>query len=683
MQERRSAGVFPPPHPGVPRPDAGRFDTAETLRTVVLLLLLLLAACHHEAPSKPAALQPAAAKPAAATTDFESETLPSRNAYAGSERCKECHEKNYLRWTHDWHARALGKAGEKEVAGDFRDRHFRGEASEAWFSRRGGEYLVRTRGRDGTLGDYPVQWLIGAKRMQDPVTVFDDGRWQVLPVYFHITSGGKQPHQWVDYNSAKQGRVEADHPYFWTNFQRTANKECIECHATGLDVRYERSTHRWSTSFVDAGVACEACHGPGGRHAETKAKGDIIHPGHLAKELQLAICARCHGPREPLFPLLDWRDQFRPGQRYDDRYQALVITDSTERSGEFFADGRPNSSSFEYQALLQSRCFLRGGATCLSCHTAPHQEHAANEIKKDANASCSGCHAALTSHAAAHSHHRAATCVDCHMPKLLSGVLDHFPDHTLDIPNPENTVRHDVPNACNLCHADRKPADMQRSVESWWPEARSKQGRRFRLAEAIDEKTAAGSFGALTEVVRDGSETPTLRGAAALLLGQRFPREAASVLLPLLGERDQLVRSRFVEGLGYAQAREAGDAVAGLGNDPSIHVRQMAALVLASFRDPRGIAALQRLADDPETRALSRPHIMLAIDAANHGDLGRAQRELEFVVAEVPYATDALVMLGDIHARQGDMAAAKALFEEALRFNPRQKNALARLQVLH
>jgi HEAT repeat protein len=269
------------------------------------------------------------------------------------------------------------------------------------------------------------------------------------------------------------------------------------------------------------------------------------------------------------------------------------------------------------------------------------------------------------------------------MPKLLSGVLDHFPDHTLDIPNPENTVRHDVPNACNLCHADRKPADMQRSVESWWPEARSKQGRRFRLAEAIDEKTAAGSFGALTEVVRDGSETPTLRGAAALLLGQRFPREAASVLLPLLGERDQLVRSRFVEGLGYAQAREAGDAVAGLGNDPSIHVRQMAALVLASFRDPRGIAALQRLADDPETRALSRPHIMLAIDAANHGDLGRAQRELEFVVAEVPYATDALVMLGDIHARQGDMAAAKALFEEALRFNPRQKNALARLQVLH
>ena len=117
-------------------------------------------------------------------------------------------------------------------------------------------YVVRTRDRDGALGDYRVSWVIGGKRMQDPLTIFPDGRWQVLPVYYHVT--GKR---WVDYNEEKQGRVGPEHPFFWTNFRRNANHECLDCHTTGLDVRYDAASHAWSTHFADAGVACEDCHG--------------------------------------------------------------------------------------------------------------------------------------------------------------------------------------------------------------------------------------------------------------------------------------------------------------------------------------------------------------------------------------------------------------------------------------
>ena len=60
-------------------------------------------------------------------------------------------------------------------------------------SRRGGQFLTRTRDREGRLGDFRVEWVLGGKRMQDPLTVLPDGRWQVLPVYFHVTGG-----QWVD-----------------------------------------------------------------------------------------------------------------------------------------------------------------------------------------------------------------------------------------------------------------------------------------------------------------------------------------------------------------------------------------------------------------------------------------------------------------------------------------------------
>lgn len=622
-------------------------------------ILLLLAFCHRETPAPPRAAKEASW-----------ERPPSNDRYAGSETCKECHEKNYEHWTHDWHSRALSKAETPFVAGKFANAHFKGDSSEAWMSRHGADYVMRTRNREGQLLDYNVGWVIGGKRMQDAVTVFDDGRWQVLPVYFHVTGRG----DWVDYNEAKQGRVGPEHPHFWTNFKRTVNKECLECHATGVDVRYDRAAHSWSTTFADAGVACEACHGPGARHAETKAKRDIFRPS----KNDMSVCGRCHGPHEPLFPLLVGDRQFRPGQRYDDFYQALVITDGTERSGEFFADGRPSSSSFEYQAVTQSRCFLIGKATCLSCHTAPHQDHAANEVALDRG--CGDCHKNID---AAHSHHKSATCVDCHMPKLVSGVLDKFPDHALDIPNPLNTIRHDVPNACTNCHANKPPAELQKAIETWWPGAPARQARRTRLADAIDEKTRNASLAPLTAVIQDASEAPSLRGACAVLLAQRFPGDASRVLVPLLHDRDQLVRAKLVEALGYVHARETAEPIATLLNDPSIQVRELSAMVLASLGDGRGFDALEKLAADPNTRALFRPHVMLAINAANRGDYDRATRELEFAVDEVPYAVDALVLLGDIAARRGDFVKARSWFDEALRFNPSHRGALARLASLN
>jgi hypothetical protein len=223
---------------------------------------------------------------------------------------------------------------------------------------------------------------------------------------------------------------------------------------------------------------------------------------------------------------------------------------------------------------------------------------------------------------------------------------------------------------------------MQDAMERWWPDVRSRQQRRLTLAEAIDEKTAASSLVALSSVVADAREAPSLRGAAAILLAQRFPFAAHDAITPHLLDRSALARSRFIEALGYARDRRSADAVALCTTDGSIHVRQMAAIVLTSLGDPRGEPAIRQLADSPETHALIRPHIMLAIAAANRGDLYGAQRELEFVVGEAPYVTDSLVMLGDIRARRGDFTGARGWFEEALRFDPSHRGANARMKAL-
>ncbi len=641
--------------------------------SIVLAALVLTCRGQHER-----VVAKRAAQPSARRSEEDDGNLPSRDAYAGADACRDCHQEKFERWSKDWHARALSPAEPQYIVGDFANAHYRGASSEAWMQKRGDAFVMRTKGPGGKVAAFPVKYVVGGKRMQDTVTEFPDGRMQVLPVYFHVTGRGA----WVDYNEKKQGVVTEEHPFYWTNFRRTANHECFECHTTGLDVRYDRNTHQWSTSYSDAGVACESCHGPAARHAETKAKTDVIHPGHVDKKIALEICGSCHGPRDPIYPKFDRAHRYNAGDRYDDKFQPLVIVDGNQRSGEYFADGRPSSSSFEYQALLQSRCLLKGGATCLSCHTAPHQDHGVNELKPAAHAGCESCHASVVAQREQHSHHKNVSCESCHMPNVVTGVLDKFADHTIDIPNPVVTAEHDVPNACGECHEKKSPNELQATMRAWWPDIDRRQARRVRLANAIDEKTATASLPSLRAVIEDRGESNILRGACALLLGQRFPRAAAETLAPLLDDPDPLVRANFIEGLGHAHAMSAANDVAQHVEDSSVQVRQMAAMVLTSFNDPRGVAALQKLANDPATTTLVRPHMMLASQFARRGELDAAKAELQKVLAVMPYVPDALVMLADVDVRQGHRDEARASLEEALRFNPSHEGAKRRLAMM-
>src|SRR5262249_31939960 len=138
----------------------------------------------------------------------------SRDGFIGAAACAECHGKKHAAWQKSWHARALSRADGGAVVGNFRDAHFAGSSSEAWTHTRRDRFVMRTHGPDGALGDFAVDWVIGGKRMQDDLTIFGDGRWQVLPVYFQVTQ-----RRWVDYTEAKQGPLAPDHPFYWTNFR--------------------------------------------------------------------------------------------------------------------------------------------------------------------------------------------------------------------------------------------------------------------------------------------------------------------------------------------------------------------------------------------------------------------------------------------------------------------------------
>jgi len=629
--------------------------------------LLALAACNTRTATEHAAA-PDLAHARAATTPTTTPPTTTRDGYVGSAACLECHGKKRAGWQASWHARALARASTASVVGNFAGAHFSGASSEAWMSKKGSSDVMRTHGPDGALADFPVDWVIGGKRMQDALTVFPDGRWQVLPVYWQVTQ-----RRWVDYTESKQGPLAPDHPFYWTNLRRMANRECLDCHTTGLVVKFDRASKRWSTEMTDAGVACEDCHGPGARHADSTLAADIFSPKRAPKERVLDDCAACHGPRSPLFPLLDADHRFRPGQRYEDFYDPIVVLIGGKHSGDFFADARPKSSSFEYQALLQSACYRKGGATCTTCHTAPHEPHGADELRQPGDESCRGCHATELAAGSKHTGHgKPLSCLSCHMPKVVAGVLDHFADHAIDVPVPENRARHDVPDACSTekCHATWKPERVTAAWLKLWPNAATRAARRRRLADAFDEKTAADSGHALVDTIGDTGEAPTVRGAAAMVLAQRFPDHAAAIL-PLLADGSVTLRAKACEALGVARARGAADALYGRGSDEALPVRQAAALALLTLGDPRAEALLVRLAEDPESSHLMQPHVALARVALRAGDLARARTELETVARLTPYFAEALVELAKVAGKLGDDAAARAWIDDARYFGAR------------
>jgi hypothetical protein len=290
-----------------------------------------------------------------------------------------------------------------------------------------------------------------------------------------------------------------------------ANRECLDCHSTGLVVSYDRAAEILSTKFTEPGVACECCHGPGRRHAESGEPADIVHPRKVGAELGLAICGQCHGPREPIFPVLQAAHRFHPGRPYEDYYRVLMVR----------------------------------------------------------------------------------------------------------------------------------------------------------------------------AVLTDSSEAPTVRVAAATLLAVAYPREAVSILAPLLKDPERVLRAGIAYALGYLPLDEAQKAVSRvrpLLHDSYLPARESAALLLAFANAPDGEEALRMLANAPTSEDLPQPHYELAIRAGRRGAL--AEAELNKTLDRQFYHTFALVALADLYEARQQPELARQALAEAVRFGMRDSRVMQRLHMM-
>jgi hypothetical protein len=112
------------------------------------------------------------------------------------------------------------------------------------------------------------------------------------------------------------------------------------------------------------------------------------------------------------------------------------------------ADHTALRNSSEALDLAASPC---RGIKCTDCHDPHRADSRADEARSIA--ACAHCHEAQT--APAHSGHKTASCLDCHMPRMVMGIDHMVRTHRISSPTDPEVMGEAGPNACNLCHLDR------------------------------------------------------------------------------------------------------------------------------------------------------------------------------------------------------------------------------------
>jgi tetratricopeptide (TPR) repeat protein len=257
------------------------------------------------------------------------------------------------------------------------------------------------------------------------------------------------------------------------------------------------------------------------------------------------VCAQCHSLRDVTAP------GFRAGDDYFDHFMPILeYAQKVDKDPAYWADGRPRRFSNDALGLWQSRCFLEGAATCITCHLDPHVPDVDRnpQLAPTNNGLCLSCHSSIGTRLAEHTRHRVdgpgSSCIECHMPRTVFSIKARIRDHTISVPAPENTVRFGIPNACNACHEDRNASWAVKALQAWGSPAAGGQ-RLARRAEAFTaaRKGEPAAEAALIALLARADEPPLVRANAAGYLRRFDGPRARSALVSVLKAEHPLVKA--------------------------------------------------------------------------------------------------------------------------------------------
>ncbi len=491
------------------------------------------------------------------------------NGFVGSTTCRACHPDHHASWADTFHSTMTQRATPETVLGPFDGREITFEGRTGKVRRDGDRFLmdVPLSAPEQGLATREVALTVGSRRYQQYFErVEQDGGvvFKRLPLLWHLEAG-----RWMHLNGVF---LEPDNPD-WDQHRATWNQNCIFCHNTGV----QPGAHdplRLDTSFdstvAEVGIACETCHGPGAEHVakhdsaldrwtgwaeDPEAAPAITDPSELDQARQLALCGQCHGQRlpDPRPRINDWLTTgptFRPGDLLTSHVEPIRIDTPSLRADQpelfrqrFWADGTPRLTAYEFQGVTSSPCAIDGPMTCASCHTMHGGDpHGMIEPELRGDRACTQCHDEYSSLEAleAHTHHSATSsgsrCLDCHMPRMIYGILDVHRSHKIEVPDVRRDVEAGRPNACTLCHLDWSPLQAATEAARLWggepqlPRSRpdgvsldvSDAVASLLAGDAVQRVVFAKAFGR-TDTPRGATQRAVDRAVLAATLSDAYP----------------------------------------------------------------------------------------------------------------------------------------------------------------
>jgi hypothetical protein len=335
-------------------------------------------------------------------------TLPM-NAFAGSGTCIGCHKDEA-----DAHPSSMARAATPAT-----DSHFLAPGTRVHFGTQPLVYYLTASTAGGLIltaagthaNTQKLDWVIGDGVLGRTFLYQADGRWFQSELTYYTTdhaldvTTGLSPDSQCFLNTLGQV-LTADE-----------TRRCFGCHTV-----HSTTTAGFNPLHAEAGLGCEACHGPGQEHV-TSARGmvgatrgsvshaTIYNPAKLSPADSIDFCGSCH-------------------RTFSDAMIAMGGITSTA------------AVRFQPYRLEESKCWRATEderLTCVACHN-PHQ--ALNRDPAAYDLKCVTCHRAATrssraDHLATVCPKATGLCTTCHMPKVkVPSMHGDFTDHDIRIVRP-------------------------------------------------------------------------------------------------------------------------------------------------------------------------------------------------------------------------------------------------------
>ncbi len=644
--------------------------------------------------------------------------------YSGSESCIQCHEKFYKLWKPSFHGQAmmpvnaefisihqLPNSGSIDVEGHMFNVEFQDSAMVMY--EREGDKLIKT---------YNILWAMGGHNVYCFLTPFEKGKLQNIPLAYD--ANGKT---WFNYPESGVRHFGEGHPADealpWKDAMYAFNTGCYSCHISQLSTNFDLFTQTYHTTWREAGINCETCHGPAGEHIrifESLKEGDkipedigLIRTSTFTQQQNIDACSPCHAKMNPITP------SYMPGDKYFDNYNVTTLEDL-----DFYPDGRSLGENYTLTGWMMNPCVEKSDLHCVTCHTSSGRDR----NKDNPNNSCLQCHADKAENMEAHTGHApeaGLTCLSCHMPKRQFVGRFMRSDHSFRPPMPETTIKFGSPNACNQCHTDKTAEWANKIVK-----ARANgnyQEETLKWAELIKEAREQ-DWTNVNEMYKYiiNPETNVVVANSLIRLLAGCPLESKNeVLVQALNNKSELVRASAAYGLTGVATDKVKEALLKACSDEIRLVRIQAVSAVLMFPEnsfsPEQLAVVKSAEKEYVTSMTSRtdnwsnyynlgiyyqnqgetqqalqsyetsanlypeaimPLINSSVLYSYIGNAAKAKENLEKAVSVDPGNEAANLNLGLLLAEQGDLSGAEKALKTALKTNPKQAVAAYNLSVI-